>query len=182
MIREVTAMAISAALLAGCASTPDVKVDADPSANTSNYRTYAWAYSDTPRGMNPLTYQRVRQSIDAYLAGRGYTQASAPDFAVGFTLGARDKVEVDSMGPYGPYYPGYGVGFRRGWAAPYSSVDVRNVTEGTLAIDIYDAASKQPVWHGVATQNIGSQAVTQDQIDLAVSSVLSKFGTPPATN
>lgn len=177
MHRQVAPVAFTLLLLAGCASGPAVKVDADPSANISNYRTYSWAYQDPPRGMNPLAYQRVRESIDASLASRGYTQAQPGDFAIGFTLGARDKVEVTDFGPYAPFYPGYGRGFRGGWAAPYNNVDVRNVTEGTLAIDIYDAATKKPVWHGVATQNIGSN-VTQQHIDTAVSSVLAKF--PPA--
>lgn len=167
-------------LFAGCATGPDVKVDADPSANVATYRTYSWVYSDAPRGMNPLTYQRVRQSVDDYLASRGYSQAAPGDFAVGFTLGARDKVEVDDFGPYGGFYPGYGRGYRLGWAAPYSNVEVRNVTEGTLAIDIYDTRTRRPVWHGTATQTVGSSNATQAQIDLAVSSVLSKFGAAPA--
>lgn len=176
MFREIAPATFALLLLAGCASGPDVKVDADPSANFAGYRTYSWAYHDTPRGMNPLTYQRVRQSIDANLASRGYTQADPGDFAVGFTLGARDKVEVTDFGPYGPFYPGYGRrGFYGGWGMPYSNVDVRNVTEGTLTIDIYDTGTKRPVWHGVATQEIGSK-VTEDQIDTAVSSVLAKFG------
>lgn len=175
MFRAVAApITFALLLLAGCASGPDVKVDVDPTANIANYRTYSWTYHDTPRGMNPLAYQRVRQSIDANLASRGYTLADPGDFAVGFTLGARDKVEVTDFGPYGAFYPGYGRGFGGGWAAPYNNVDVRNVTEGTLTIDIYDTGTKKPVWHGVATQNIGSK-VTQDQIDLAVSSVLAKF-------
>ncbi len=179
MIRKLAPGGFVLLLLASCATTPDVKVDADPSANLGAYRTYSWVYSDAPRGMNPLMYQRVRQSIDTYLAGRGYSQASPGDFAVGFTLGARDKVEVDDFGPYGGFYPGYGMGYRWGWAAPYSTTEVRNVTEGTLAIDIYDTASKKPVWHGAASQNVGSTPVTQEQIDVAVSSVLSKFAAPP---
>ncbi|HVK40907.1 MAG TPA: DUF4136 domain-containing protein [Phenylobacterium sp.] len=174
MIRQLAPATFTLLLLASCASGPAVKVDADPAANLSAYRTYSWAYAEPPRGMNPLSYQRVRQSIDANLASRGYTQASPGDFAVGFTLGARDKVEVTDFGPYGGFYPGYGRGFRGGWAAPYNDVDVRNVTEGTLAIDIYDSGTKKPVWHGVATQNIGSN-VTQQQIETAVSSVLAKF-------
>ena len=181
MFRQIVApAAVTLLLLTACASGPDVKVDVDPSANMSGYRTYSWTYHDTPRGMNPLAYQRVRQSIDANLASRGFTQADPGDFAVGFTLGARDKVEVTDFGPYGPFYPGYGYGrgFHGGWAAPYSNVEVRNVTEGTLTIDIYDTGTKRPVWHGVATQNIGS-TVTQDQIDLAVSSVLAKFAAGP---
>ena len=44
-----------------------------------------------------------------------------------------------------PYYGGYGGG---------SNVDVQQYTEGTLAIDIYDVAEHDPVWHGVATKRI----------------------------
>lgn len=164
-------------LLVGCATGPTVQVDSDPSADVSRYRTYSWAFSGTPRGMNPLTYQRVKQSIDANLTSRGYSQASPGDFAVGFTLGARDKVEVDDFGPYGA---GYGRGWGWGRGVGYSNVEVRNVTEGSLTIDIYDTGTKQPVWHGVASQEVGSSAVTQEQIDVAVNAVLAKFGTPPA--
>ncbi len=179
MIRKLAPTAFVLLLLVGCATGPDVKVDSDPSANVAAYRTYSWVYSDAPRGMNPLTYQRVRQSIDGYMASRGYTQASPGDFAIGFTLGRRDKVEVNDFGPYGGFYPGYGRGYRYGWAPAYSNVEVNNITEGTLAIDIYDTGTKKPVWNGVATQNVGSKQVTQEQIDLAVSSVLSRFAAPP---
>lgn len=173
MLRTALPTTFALLLLVGCASGPTVNVDSDPSANVSGYRTYSWAFSSTPRGMNPLTYERVKSSIDSNLASRGYSQASPGDFAVGFTLGARDKVEVDDFGAYGPYYRGWG------WGPRYSNLDVRNVTEGTLTIDIYDTGTKKPVWHGVATQNIGSTAVTQEQIDVAVNAVLAKFGPPP---
>jgi len=173
MLRTALPTTFALLLLVGCASGPTVNVDSDPSADVSRYRTYSWAFSSTPRGMNPLTYERVKSSIDANLASRGYSQASPGDFAVGFTLGARDKVEVDDFGAYGPYYRGWG------WGPRYGNVDVRNVTEGTLTIDIYDTGTKKPVWHGVATQTIGSTAATQEQIDVAVNAVLAKFGAPP---
>jgi hypothetical protein len=163
------------AVAAGCSTSPRVETDHDPAADFSRYQTYTWAYSAAPRGMNPLLYERVRGSIDRSLAARGFTQQSAGDFAVAFTLGARDKVEVTDFGPYAPFYPGYGWGW--GGMGGMNRVDVNQYTEGTLTIDVYDAATKKPVWHGVATQNV-SGTPDQESIDTAVDSVLARF--PPS--
>jgi hypothetical protein len=158
--------------LGACASTPQVNYDADPSANFASYRSYSWTYTAAPQGMNPLVYQRVRSSIDGALAAKGMTQANPGDFAVGFTLGRRDRVEVTDFGSYGPYYRGWG-----GWGR---DVDVRNVTDGTLTIDIYDTRTKQPVWHGVATQEVNSKSADASTIDTAVRAVLANFPPPAA--
>lgn len=177
-LRALTLM--GAVFLASCATTPTVKVDADTSVDFSHFRTYSWAYATAPQGANPITVQKVKASMTAYLASRGYTQADQGDFALGFTLGARDRVEVTQLGSYGPYYrpwgPYAGVG---GWGPGYNAVDVRNVTDGTLAVDIYDSKSKAPIWHGTATQQVSGDTPSQETIDGAVSAVLAKF--PPST-
>ena len=164
--------------VAGCASNPTIRTDHDPSVNFSKYRSYSWIYSNVPQGMNPLMYQRVRASIDRSLAARGFTQASPGDFAVAFTLGARDRVEVRDFGPYGTFYPGWGARYRYGWAPTYRAIDIRNVTDGTLAIDFYDTATKRPIWHGLASQQITSGNVDQAMIDRAVDATLARF--PPS--
>jgi hypothetical protein len=158
--------------LGACATTPKITYDADPSANFSAYRGYSWTYTAAPQGMNPLIYQRVRSSIDSTLAAKGISPADPGDFAVGFTLGRRDSVQVTDFGSYGPFYRGFG-----GWGR---DIDVRNVSDGTLTIDIYDTRTKQPVWHGVATQEIGGGNVDQAKIDAAVQGVLANFPPPAA--
>jgi len=169
--------ALTGALLAvaGCTSTPRVTTDFDPAHDFSRYRTYSWVYTGTPRGMNPLTFQRVQASIDRSLQARSYQRVDNGDFAIAFTVGRRDRVEVTDFGPYAPYYRGWGWGWGAG---AYHNVDVRNVTDGTLVVDIYDVATKRAVWHGVATQEVNSTPVNQALIDTAVDSVLAKF--PPA--
>ncbi len=167
-------------LIAGtsaCTTTPNVHTDADPAANFAGYRTYNWVYTQVPQGMNPLMYERVRAAIDRSLAARSYTQGNPGDFAIAFTLGARDRVEVTDFGPYGPGFRPYGWG---GWGA-YRNVDVRNVTDGTLAIDIYDVATKKPVWHGVATQEVSSSDLDSAKIQAAVDAVIAKFPPQPGS-
>lgn len=176
MKKRLAALAL-ATLLAACETTPKVAYDADPSAQFNTYRTYSWAYNNAPQGVNPLLVQRIKASIDSTLAQRGYSQAEASDFAVGFTIGSRDRVEVTQMGGYGPYYRPWGGWGGMGWGA--STMDVRNVTDGTLVIDIYDAKTKAPVWHGTATQEITSKSLTDEKIGEAVSAVLANFP-PPA--
>jgi len=176
MIRQ-TVIIICALAMSGCATGPKVTTDYDKSADFARYRTYSWVYSSAPRGMNPLLYQRVKAAIDQTLAARGFTPASTADFAIGFTLGARDRVETTDFGPYAPYYPAYG-GFRRaGWGFAYNQTQIQTVTDGTLAIDIYDAGTKKPVWFGQATQEVTQTSVDDKMINDAVQSVLARF--PP---
>lgn len=161
----------AALALGSCASTPTVNTDHDATADFSRYHSYVWVYTGTPQGMNPLMFERVRASIDRSLAARGFRQDPNGDFAIAFTVGRRDSVEVTDFGSYGPYYRHWGPGFR--------DVEVRNVTDGTLVIDIYDAATKKPVWHGTATQQINPDKVDPATIDVAVDSVLSRFPPQP---
>ncbi|PHP16556.1 hypothetical protein CG471_27500, partial [Sphingobium sp. IP1] len=60
--------------------------------------------------------------------------------------------------------------------------DVRNVTDGTLTVDIYDTGTKQPVWHGTATQEVSRKSPDQATIDKAVTAVLANFPPPIKPN
>jgi hypothetical protein len=162
------------AVLGGCAPSPRVNFDFDPAANFSNFRSYSWAYVSTPRGINPLLFERVKGSIDRTLQGRGYQLTEKGEFAVAFTLGSRDRVEVTDFGSYGPFFSPWG----GPWGRP-RNIDVRNVTDGTLVIDIYDTTTKRPVWHGTATQQITRSRIDQGMIDTAVNAVLANFPPPP---
>lgn len=170
-------MIVAALALSACETTPRVTTDYDPAASFSGYRTFEWASQSAPQGSNPLIFERVKASVERNLAAKSFTRSNTPDFAVGITIGARDRVETTNWGPY--YYPGYGRAFRYGWAYPYSSVDVRTVTDGTVTIDIFDTRTKKPVWHGRATKEITGTKVDQALIDQAVDAALANFPPTP---
>lgn len=176
MTRLSWGLALVAVACSSCATGPTVRTDADPQADFSRYRTYVWVYEGPPRGMNPMLYERVRVAIDRQLQAQNFTPGRPGDFAVGFTIGARDRVEINDFGPYGPSYVGWGW---RGWGprGRPTTYQIRQFTEGTLTIDIYDVATRRPVWHGVATDRIGSGPIDQARIDGAVAAVLQRF--PP---
>ncbi|MXO58571.1 DUF4136 domain-containing protein [Altererythrobacter salegens] len=173
------ALALAAAL-PGCATTPkpSFNSEAAPDAPLGSYRTYAWAFNGAPSGLaSPFTFQRVRESLDANLRQAGYTQVaeSDADMIVAFTLGARDRVDVTDWGPVAPYYPAYGRAYRYGWAYNYRDVDVRAVTEGSLAFDVFDGQTDHPVWHGIAKADIGSNGASEELIEAATSGLVSRF-------
>ncbi|MCL6730590.1 DUF4136 domain-containing protein [Sphingomonas hankyongi] len=183
----------AALLLSACAYGPTIRTDFDPAANYASYRTYSWIPVDVPRGMNPLMFRRVQASIDRELNTRGFTQANPGDFAIAFTIGEQDRTEVQSYGGYGGWggwgwgsgwhgWGGWGGGWGwgpgwGGWGYPY--IDSYQVTERSLVIDIYDAKTRQPVWHGVAQKDSYSDEIDYSKLDATVSAVLAGFPPPP---
>ena len=172
---------IALASLAACSTTPkpSFSTEAAPDINLAGYTTYSWAFPKRGGG-NPFVYERVQNAMDASLAQAGYKLVAEGqgDMELAFTLGARDKVDVTNWGPVGPYYPGYGMNYRYGWAYQYNQVDVRNVTEGSMALDVFDAKSNRPIWHGVASGRIGSTDSPSDAlIQSAVQGLVDRFST-----
>jgi hypothetical protein len=142
-----------------------------PNANMSNYHSFAWKEQTAPAGMSPVLFDQVRATVDRDLQARGFVHSTTPDF----------NVEVDMISSYTDW--GYGwdsyytaPSWYFGWGiVPYSYSD------GSLSINVYDAHTKQPVWHGKGTNGIGSH-VSQAQIDQIVGPVVAQFpaGVPVA--
>ena len=73
-----------------------------------------------------------------------------------------------------------GLGGRGGWATAYYGGGAGAAyTQGALAIDVFDAGERQPVWHGVAGKTISDED-REDMtavINAVVASILADF--PP---
>lgn len=176
---------LTAALLAGLAqtscSTLRVGADFDHSAVFSGYRTYNLMAREHHGSGNPLVVQRARDAIGAELTRKGFTEVAvgdSADFVVDFTIGAKDRTDVQSIPAT---YVAYGWWDARGWWEPYwgSQVDVRNYKEGTLSVDIFDTRTHRPVWHGWAKKELSRSDLEHSEapIRAAVSAVLQPF--PP---
>ncbi len=162
--RHLAIFLILISLVTGC-TTWRPHIDYDRQADFRNYAAFAWIDDEPwirPRDMaesriSPLNIRRIEQAIFAELTGKGYRFAQGDDradFVVSFTVGARDKIDVHSYPTvyHGPWF--------NGWPYAYPEhVEVGTHTEGTLAIDIFDARSRAPVWHGSVTKRITSSDV-----------------------
>lgn len=176
--------------LVACAAPYKTDFDYDREGDFSRYRSWSWI-SDKPMitsdGVvgNPLWQNRIMFHIEKAMTAKGYRMIAnreAADFVVSFTIGSRDKVQVNS-------YPAtYHAGWGRGWGYGYygfghvgTEVDVREYTEGQLAIDVFDVSARRPVWHGFATGNVRKnrdQAEREELLKQIVADILDHF--PPA--
>lgn len=164
---------------AGCA-TIRTQHDYDPTADFASYETFSWlsAHPLLEGGRNPLLEGRLMRITQEVLQAKGYRFVDNPekaDFVVAFTVGSREKIRVDS----------YPTAYRHpyAWGAyPYgaNNVNVRQYTEGRLAIDVFDVKRHGPVWHGWATKNITSsdQANPEPVLREAISAILANFPPP----
>jgi hypothetical protein len=96
---------------------------------------------------------------------------------VDFTIGARERTDIQS---YPAPYTGWWYGGWWGYSYWGTAVDVRQYREGTLSIDLFDAHSHKPVWHGWARKELSRADMEQSEapIRAAVAAVLSRF--PPS--
>lgn len=172
---------LCALALAACESLR-VSSDYDHAASFAGYHSFAWLAREHHGSANPLVVQRAHDAIQAELTARGFTysaDAAAADFVVDFTIGSRERTDVQSYpAPYtgpGGWAPGW-------WGYPYwgTEVDVRQYREGTLSIDVFDARSHRAVWHGWARKELTRADMENSQapIRAAVAAVLARF--PPA--
>jgi hypothetical protein len=159
----------------GCA---DLRVgsDHDRSADFSQYHTYAWMPREHLGNRNPLLVRRAHEAIDSEMKRKGFvpaTEGGNADVVVDFTIGSRERLDVQS---YPAVYRG-----PWGWGRWYygDQIDVRQFREGVLAIDVFDGKSHQPVWTGWATKRLSQSDIENSErpIRSAAAAVLATF--PP---
>jgi len=146
---------------------PSVSTDAVPGVNFSAYKTYSWAGSQLPAGVNPVMYQRIVADFDAALAAKGYQKGEAGDLSLIITIGAQNKTDIESWGRFG------------------LQTSVYQYTQGQLSLDAFDTKTKQALWHGQVTDTVNPAKPNPSKVDAAISKLMQKFpatAAPPATS
>jgi hypothetical protein len=183
IFQSISAGLILVMLLGACATVMPVRMDFDGQTDFRSYQTYKWVSEDpliVPGGRSPeisaLNLNRIVTAIENELARKGYnkvTGESSADFAVAFTVGTRERIDVDSY----PFI--YRDNWR--WRPRYWDYEIRARTyqEGMLAIDIFDGGERVPVWHGFTHKRVtrSDMADPSDAIREAVAAILARF--PP---
>lgn len=179
---SLAAMAIA---LSGCASTPNVRVMSDPTADFSQYRTFGFASPlGTDRGgYQSAVSQQLKTSARAQLEARGLTYVETdPDLVVNFSAALDEKLRVQTTPapPISRGYYGYRVGMYSAWPMYRDETTVTPYNEGTLNIDIADARRKQLLWEGVVKATVTERTLNNvgPAIDSAVASAFAKYPVP----
>ena len=169
-------LTLSVATLAGCASTPALRVSAERStaADFSAYRTYRWATApadtldERPRtGMDLLDW-RIRTAIEKQLTARGYDEVASgrADFVVAYHVDFREA-HTESVGDFIRYRESGG---QEGPQEAY----VFGYQEGTIIIEVLDEATQRLVWRSTATPLINPEN-EQEKVSEAVQTMMARF-------
>ena len=175
--------------LAGCTSLA-VRTDANPNLSVTSCHTYAFAHehvanTDQPAAYaNPLNADRLRTAIASNLAAKGIQPAdhASAECVVGYAMGSRQVFNDYYAGFGGEWGYGWGrsggfYGGGWGWDGPLVQDETR------IAVDVFDAKSRTPMWHASVTQSVseltGPNAVVK--INRAAAAIFAKFpgGAPP---
>lgn len=142
----------------GCAPSVKVRSDVDPGVDMSQYQTYDFFSQLGVEGdsYSNLVGQHFRDAIGSQMEARGYQQSPTPQLQVNVSIGAEEKVRVNTYQEpylYGGYYGAYGYGYMGSpWGYPGATrTTVSQYTEANVYIDMVDASDHRLVWQGVAT-------------------------------
>ncbi len=114
---------------------------------------------------NPVNESRLRAAIATQLATKGVQLVTSnPDCLIGYGIGVRNVMD--------PYPYGWGWGYPGRWyPGPYV------YRQGLIAVDLYEAHSRQPLWHAYVHQDLfgltGPKA--EQRIDLAIAAIFMKY-------
>ena len=178
------AMALLAVLAfaQGCASTPKTISNVAPGADFGSYRTFGFlsVLSTDKENYESMESNFLKVAVAQELDRRGLTYSESPDLIVNFYIHTQEKVRSRSVPTTGAYY-GYRDPFYDPWGGYGMGVAyetrVDQFTEGTLNIDVIDAATRKLVWEGAVSGRITDKDLRnlEQTIDEAVAAVMSDF-------
>jgi hypothetical protein len=170
MIRAYSlAAAVALALFAGpVVAGPKAVATSDTTVDLRQYQTFKFAdpLGTDQSGYQSILSQNLKRTTQAQLEARGMRLDDAnAQLIVNFNARLDDKMRVSttpaptmSMGMgVGRGYYGYRGGMYGTWPMYQDQTTVSQYKEGTLNIDIVDAARKQLVWEAVVTDTITSK-------------------------
>jgi hypothetical protein len=168
---------VAVALLSvGCGYSIKTATDYDRNVKFSNYNSF-FILKGNPSG-NALLDQRAQEDVKSALTSKGWIEVPEGQGQAAVVVHAATKTKHT----YETLYDGWGGwGWRRGWGGGYGGATtvVNDYKIGTLGVDIFDAKSKQAIWHGFAEDALSDNAKSNAQgTEQAVDKMFTKFPPP----
>lgn len=177
---------LAIALLVGgvtAAMAQDVRYDYDKDKDFSKFKSYKWVTIKGADEPDELTGKRIMAAVDSELATKGLTKTDSDtaDLYIAYQTAVGTEKQFTSYNTGWGYGPGWGTGWYGGGmnsTTTYGSTSTIYV--GQLDISMYDPATKQLVWRGVASKTLDPKAKPEKKdknIGKAVQKLLKNF--PP---
>jgi hypothetical protein len=135
-----------------------VATNYDTKADFSKYKTYHWVDIQGATYPDQLTDLMIRNAIDSTLKLHGLVRQDSGTVSlfVGYQLATSQQKEWNAYGTGG------GAGWRGGAGmGGMGTATSSTVTDGTLAVDLYDPAIKQLVWQSTASKQLNPSSNAQ---------------------
>jgi uncharacterized protein DUF4136 len=181
MKTERLAVTVAVALLTGaCGYSIKATSDYDHSVNFASYQTFAIKKGNSSG--NPLSDQRISADVESALTSKGWREVPEGEAQAAVVVHTATKTKHT----YETLYDGWG-GWgwrRRGWGGGgFTSATTyqEDYTVGSVVVDIFDAKTKEAIWHGHAAGVLSGTPEKNAQInEQAVTKMFASF--PPGTN
>lgn len=172
--KGITTAALAILLTAGCGYSIKTSTDYDRTVNFSNYNTFFMMTGNSSG--NPLLDQRVAGDVRAALTSKGWAEVPAGEGRAAVVVHAATRTKHS----YQTFYDGWGGGWRWRWGGLGTSTTyVQDYKVGTVVVDIFDAATKQAIWRGWASDALSdSSKHNAEATEEAITKMFAAF--PPA--
>lgn len=187
-MRAIITVAVMATLLAACTPSVQVRSDSSPNVNMSQYQSYDFfsQMGIEGDGYSNLLGQHFRDAISSQMNSRGFSQSETPQLQINVSIGAEDKVRVNTYQDpylYGGYYGmrGYGAyGSPWGYGGGTTRTTVHQYTEANVYIDVVDSSQHKMIWQGVATFTVTDkmQGQLRETVQNTVAKIFTQFPVP----
>lgn len=186
LLKSLGVLAVSGALLAGCATT--AHVEKDKTVDLNNYHSFAWVDTRESRDtakikVSDLTERTIKDAVNDELTKAGWTQSKRPDVLLTYDVLVERAVKEDAN-------PVYSQPFTRWYFNPYSrryipvyypsqfwgyDREQRSVREGTITVRMIDSKTDKTIWQGWATDEVASRNLSGKEIRNGIKSIFRKF-------
>jgi predicted DNA-binding transcriptional regulator len=151
-------------LCAGGALAQTVQTDYDRSFNLAKFKTFGFYPQERrpndPLAASPINDRRIHNALETQLAANGLSPSAQPDFLIAYFVKTKQGLDIQDN--------------RFGLLQRMGSVNVNQVTEGTLIVIFADTTAGQEVWRGYASGTINPKDLDKD-VNKAVTKLVQKF-------
>jgi len=170
-----------ASILFSCGPSLKVTTDHDSSVNLHQYHTFSmYKLEGKTDAVSELNANRITAAVKNEMLKKGFTEnATNPELLVNTIAILKDRQSVSSNTDfygYGGAYRPYAWGGGMGTVSASTTYNVENYKDGSLIIDIVEAATKKLIWQGTGNSEIDKPLKDPDkQIPAAITKIMASF-------
>ena len=164
-VRTIITSSLLVLVCAAGALAQTVQTDYDHNFNLSKLKTYAFAPQlrkpSDPLAASPINDRRIHDALDSQLRVNGLAESSQPDFVISYFVTTRKNLDIQDNR----------LGFFQRMGG---SINVNQITEGTIVVVFVDSSSNQEVWRGYVSGTINPKDLDKD-VNKGITKLVQKF-------